>query len=95
MAPLHLVGPLTLEGMVVKLQLFEYANVVRSPTEEIFGLLVVQPDGLVGYCRDEICSRNIGVFNGALEASNLGGGKGDLLEGGGGIRDDVEDFALQ
>jgi len=69
--------------------------VVRSPTEEILSLLVVQPGGLVAESSDEICSRSIGVLNGALEASDLSGGESDLLVGGGGIRDNVEGFALQ
>jgi len=91
---LHLV-PFSLDGVVVELQLFEDAKVVRSPTEEIFSLLVVQPGGLIGESRDKICSRGIGVLNGALEASNLGGCESDLLVGGGGIRDNVEGFTLQ
>ena len=93
--PLHLVVRFAaLDGVVVELQLFEYAEVVRSPTEEIFSLLVVQPDVLVRESRDEICSRGVSVLNGALEASNLGGRKSNLLVGGGGIRDNVDGFTL-
>ena len=87
--------PLTLDGMVEELQLFKYAKVVRSPTEESFSLLVVHSDGLVPEGTNKISARGIGVLNSALEASNLGRCKNDLLVGGGRIRDNVEGFALQ